>query len=135
MIINQPQDQLELGGGGEAGGRLQVVLPLNLDCGKKNLFCWCRDTDGGQSLAMAGWKGEEDTVDNQVLTLNIVTIVTSIYGRSLPSRASTQLCMGTRRTQWRNPPPPSLRSRGGARLSGVGEHQVRKTSSWIDSDC
>ena len=65
----------------------------------KTLFCWCRDTDGGQSLAMAGWKGEEDTVDNQVSPLNIVTIVTSIYGRSLPSRASTQLCMGTRRSQ------------------------------------
>ena len=96
----------------------RLCFPLILIVAKKP-FCWCRDTDGGQSLAMAGWKGEEDTVDNQVSPLNIVTIVTSIYGRSLPSRASTQLCMGTRRTQWRAPPPPSLRSRGGARLSAT----------------
>ena len=46
---------------------------------------------------MAGWKGEEDTVDNQVSPLNIVTIVTSIYGRSLPSRAlSAGLCSVSR---------------------------------------
>ena len=57
---------------------------------------------------MAGWKGEQDTVENQVSTFNTFTlIVTNISGRFRQLRASTPLCMGTRRTQWRTPPPPT----------------------------
>ena len=58
---------------------------------------------------MAGWKGGQDTVENQVYIFNTFNtfIVTNISGRFLQLRASTRLCMGTRRTQWRTPPPPT----------------------------
>ena len=56
MIINQTQDQLELGGGGEAGGRLQVVLPLNLDCGK-NLFVGAGTPMEGRVLPWPAGRG------------------------------------------------------------------------------
>ena len=50
-------------------------------CHSGNFVC-SRACDGGQGLAMAGWKGEQDTVENQVSTINTFTlIVTNISGR------------------------------------------------------
>ena len=62
---------------------------------------------------MAGWKGGQDTVENQVYIFNTFNtfIVTNISGRFLQLRASTRLCMGTRRTQWRTRPPPTSLTR------------------------
>jgi len=37
-----------------------------------------RDTDGGEGLAMAGWKGEQDTVDNQIPA--IAHFYATVYG-------------------------------------------------------
>ena len=83
------------------------LIFFSLLCHSGNFAC-SRDTDGGEGLAMAGWKGEQDTVENQVSTFNTFTlIVTNISGRFRQLRASTPLCMGTRRTQWRTPPPPT----------------------------
>ena len=63
MIINQPQDQLELGGGGEAGGRLQVVLPLNLHCGKNPFLLvqghrWRAESCHGRLEGGGGHRGQ-----------------------------------------------------------------------------
>ena len=90
-------------------------------CSHTGNFVCSRATDGGEDLAMAGWKGEEDTVENQVSTFNtFILIVTKISGRFRQLRASTELCMGTRRTQWRTPPPlSSLTTRQASSLSAT----------------
>ena len=97
----------------------RLIFSLLVLCHSGNLVC-CRDTDGGEGLAMAGWKGEQDTVDNQVNSTSFNTfalIVTDISGRFRQLRTSTQPCMGTRRTQRRTlSPPTSLTWRQGASL-------------------
>ena len=53
---------------------------LNSNAG--NFVC-CRDTDGGQGLAMVGWKEEQDTVDNQVSTLNTLIMSPTFLAGSI----------------------------------------------------
>ena len=37
------------------------------------MYLLFRHTDGGQRLAMAGWEGEQDSVDNKVVAFNTFT--------------------------------------------------------------
>ena len=86
----------------------RLIFSILVLCHSGNLIC-LRDTDGGEGLAMAGWKGEQDTVDNQVKFTSFNTffilIVIDISGRFRRLRTSMQPCMGTRRTQRRTPSP------------------------------
>ena len=132
MIINQTQDQLELGGGGEAGGRLQVVLPLNLHCGKNPFLLvqghrWRAESCHGRLEGGGGHRGQPGVTPQHChhchFNLWQIPAIARFYAT----------VYGDEEDAMEEPAATIFEVEGGSKA--VGDHQVHKTSKWIDSDC